>query len=73
MDALVSHFQEDNGEKPKNSEVNWKPGSVEEWFESNDRRTKAQKKIQVSIQTLNYNIHLGSPRSIAANNIIFGI
>lgn len=46
MDALVSHLQEDNGEKPKNSEVNWKPGSVEEWFESNDRRTKAQKKIQ---------------------------
>ena len=32
------------------SEKNWKPTSVEEWFESNGRRAKAQQKIKV----LNY-------------------
>ena len=29
------------------SEKNWKPTSVEEWFESNGRRAKAQQKIKV--------------------------
>jgi len=49
IDELVSPLPSEVQEKCENSDANWKPGSVQEWFEQNTRREKAQKKIKVCL------------------------